>query len=348
MRLSLTLSLAASATLLNDAVEGLSRRATDSDGMITLQLERHPSNHSEAHEQRRLTWQRGGGPQAHTLRRLGPAPSTEGVLDEAPLFLGTGTHYVNFFVGTPPQRVSVIVDTGSHYTAFPCDGCGGCGKHTDAYYLSAKSSTSKELKCGSGRCTFGQSYTEGSSWNAYKVEDKVWIGYHESKPASILSAVNCKFTFGCQTHETGLFTSQVSNGIMGFAHTEDTLVPQLLKAGVLHKKLFTMCFAVKGGAIVLGKVDTRLHKETMKWNAMTYSGSWFRVAVREVKVGTHSIGSTSSFQSGKGTIVDSGTTDTYLPRSVAGGFKTAFQQVSQTLLTARQDVEKETCEGISR
>jgi hypothetical protein len=61
---------------------------------------------------------------------------------------------------------------------------------------------------------------------------------------------------------------------------------------------------------------------------MTYSGSWFRVNVLEVKVGTHSIGSTSSFQSGKGTIVDSGTTDTYLPRSVASGFTTAFRQAT--------------------
>lgn len=40
-----------------------------------------------------------------------------------PLHAGYGTHYSYFYVGTPPQRVSVIVDTGSHWTAFPCDGC---------------------------------------------------------------------------------------------------------------------------------------------------------------------------------------------------------------------------------
>ncbi len=45
-----------------------------------------------------------------------------------PLFRGQGTHYVFLWVGTPPQRVSVIVDTGSHHTAFPCVGC-NCGKH---------------------------------------------------------------------------------------------------------------------------------------------------------------------------------------------------------------------------
>jgi hypothetical protein len=45
-----------------------------------------------------------------------------------PLFQGMGVHYVYMWVGSPPQRVTVIVDTGSHHTAFPCVGC-KCGKH---------------------------------------------------------------------------------------------------------------------------------------------------------------------------------------------------------------------------
>lgn len=40
-----------------------------------------------------------------------------------PLHAGYGTHYAFLYVGTPPQRVSVIIDTGSHWTAFPCSGC---------------------------------------------------------------------------------------------------------------------------------------------------------------------------------------------------------------------------------
>ena len=40
----------------------------------------------------------------------------------APLYPGYGTHFAYLYVGTPPQRQSVIVDTGSHYTAFPCTG----------------------------------------------------------------------------------------------------------------------------------------------------------------------------------------------------------------------------------
>lgn len=57
--------------------------------------------------------------------------------EQTPLFQGMGTHYSFLWVGTPPQRASVIVDTGSHHTAFPCVGC-KCGKHVRnkySYYM---------------------------------------------------------------------------------------------------------------------------------------------------------------------------------------------------------------------
>ncbi|CAN0350472.1 unnamed protein product [Hapterophycus canaliculatus] len=43
-----------------------------------------------------------------------------------PLTSSFGTHFVNAQIGTPPQRVSLIVDTGSYTTAFPCVGCTKC------------------------------------------------------------------------------------------------------------------------------------------------------------------------------------------------------------------------------
>ena len=60
-----------------------------------------------------------------------------------PLSQGYGTHLANIWVGSPqPQRKTVIVDTGSHFTAFPCTGCNNCGGsyHTDPYFDPSKSS----------------------------------------------------------------------------------------------------------------------------------------------------------------------------------------------------------------
>ena len=88
---------------------------------------------------------------------------------DAPLYRGFGTHFVYVYVGTPRQRVSVIVDTGSHHTAFPCTGCNQCGDHTDLYFNPKQSSTIEIPKCGGKNCVFSQSYTEGSMWTAYRV-----------------------------------------------------------------------------------------------------------------------------------------------------------------------------------
>ena len=57
----------------------------------------------------------------------------------------------------PPQRVSVIVDTGSHHTAFPCSGC-NCGKHMNPSFDPSSSNSSQILKCSGRRCFFQQSY----------------------------------------------------------------------------------------------------------------------------------------------------------------------------------------------
>ena len=87
---------------------------------------------------------------------------------------------------TPCCRQTVIVDTGSHYTAFPCSDCAKCGEeyHTNLLFDYTKSQTFHKYSCNecerstcrNNRCEFSQSYTEGSSWHAFQSRDKFWIG----------------------------------------------------------------------------------------------------------------------------------------------------------------------------
>jgi hypothetical protein len=49
----------------------------------------------------------------------------------------------------------------------------------DPFFDPGKSSSAQMKKCGTAKpskCFFRQSYSEGSSWNAYKLVDKVYIG----------------------------------------------------------------------------------------------------------------------------------------------------------------------------
>lgn len=143
-----------------------------------------------------------------------------------PLSQGYGTHFANVWVGSPtPQRKTVIVDTGSHYTAFPCSGCQNCGgpHHTDPYFNPSKSTTFHPLQCDecrdgvlceNGQCRFSQSYTEGSSWEAVQVQDRFYCGGSDVldsvEPGDERYAMD--FMFGCQVSMTGLFITQLADG----------------------------------------------------------------------------------------------------------------------------------------
>ena len=110
------------------------------------------------------------------------------------MYQGFGTHYVDLWVGTPPQRQTVIVDTGSGVTAFPCSLCNDCGSeryHTDGVFVEAKSKTFRPATCD--KCTLGpcgslgqgdlddvclvtMRYEEGSTWKAYEGRDWCYPG----------------------------------------------------------------------------------------------------------------------------------------------------------------------------
>lgn len=65
-----------------------------------------------------------------------------------PLRSSMGTHFVHAHVGTPPQSVRLIVDTGSYTTAFPCVGCSKCRPESTApFWDPALSSTALALDC---------------------------------------------------------------------------------------------------------------------------------------------------------------------------------------------------------
>ena len=142
----------------------------------------------------------------------------DAVYETGALYQGYGTHYLDLWVGSPPQRQTVIVDTGSSITAFPCSGCDHCGDnpatgeiyHLDEDFDKFKSSTYQQFECVVGQknkhnikcslgvcqrgsnsevvtsddhqvCQMAVSYAEGSSWTAIEGSDVVYpAGPHET------------------------------------------------------------------------------------------------------------------------------------------------------------------------
>ena len=70
-----------------------------------------------------------------------------------PLYAHSGTHHVYLYIGSPPQRQTLIVDTGSRAMAFPCktieNDYNCCGVHASPYFDPSQSTTHAVSSCGS-------------------------------------------------------------------------------------------------------------------------------------------------------------------------------------------------------
>ncbi|CAN0140525.1 unnamed protein product, partial [Hapterophycus canaliculatus] len=135
------------------------------------------------------------------------------------------------------------------------------------------------------RCGFSQRYSEGSSWSAYQVEDVLWVGELTLSDSKKLqhdeAAYSVEFMFGCIENQTGLFKTQLADGIMGMSADSHTLVWQLAKAGKIKERTFSLCFGMNGGTMVIGGYDPKLNKpgSEMQYTPSTKSSGWFTVKV---------------------------------------------------------------------
>jgi len=302
-----------------------------------------------------------------------------------PLLQGLGTHYITAWVGTPPQRTTVIVDTGSRFTVFPCKGCEQCGEeyHTDQYFDQDKSSTFKVSKCmecnddgfycSEDQCHFGVAYAEGSEWDAYLVSDKFFLGGNGNSAFTNQKAANnaVQYTFGCQTYASGLFVKQLADGIMGMAAHDKSLHHILYEEKKLPNREYSLCFGyslevtkqgVYAGMMTLGGSNSELHDHEMVYARDFKDHGWYTVYLRKIYL-CHGDMEIDDYDftyhnpleldfdhqvvnAGPGTIIDSGTTDMYLPKDVYASFtKRWYELVGQkyseeTFYATEEEIKK--------
>ncbi|KAK6120848.1 hypothetical protein DH2020_045404 [Rehmannia glutinosa] len=244
----------------------------------------------------------------------------------APPLLLLPYYTTRLWIGTPPQRFALIVDTGSTVTYVPCSTCEQCGKHQDPKFQPELSSTYHPVKCNIDcacdndreQCIYERQYAEMSSSSGVLGEDIVSFGNQsELEPQ--------RAVFGCENMETGDLYSQHADGIMGLGRGDLSIVDQLVDKGVISDS-FSLCYGgmdVGGGAMVLGGISPPADMVFTRSDPVR--SPYYNIELREIHVAGKKLPLNPMVFDGKhGTVLDSGTTYVYFPEKAFAAFKEAI------------------------
>ncbi|KAI9113462.1 hypothetical protein K1719_015389 [Acacia pycnantha] len=244
-----------------------------------------------------------------------------------------GYYTTRLWIGTPPQRFALIVDTGSTVTYVPCSTCEHCGRHQDPKFQPDLSSTYQPVKCSSScncdnnrmQCVYERQYAEMSTSSGVLGEDVIAFGNQSELTPQ-------RAVFGCENAETGDLYSQHADGIIGLGRGDLSIVDQLVEKNVIGDS-FSLCYGgmdVGGGAMVLGGISPPSDM------VFAYSdpgrSPYYNIDLKEMRVAGKRLPLKPSVFDGKhGTILDSGTTYAYLPEAAFHAFKDAVKKELHSL-----------------
>ncbi|GFO05154.1 beta-secretase 1 [Plakobranchus ocellatus] len=223
-------------------------------------------------------------------------------------------YYVDVNVGTPPQKMQLLIDTGSANLAVACEP----DKNVDHYFHRDKSSTFEDQET-----SIYVPYTEGE-----------WSGQLGTDIVGITSAPNFTVTayVSCITKSKDFYVNDADwQGILGLAYSklsrpepsyspfwdslreenpdlEDVFSIQLCGNSFVH----TSENPLMDGSLILGGIDPSMTKSEILYTPI-YKEWYYEVVLTDIGVGGDSLNLDCKEYNFDKTIVDSGTTSIRLP-----------------------------------
>ncbi|KIZ07939.1 hypothetical protein MNEG_0012 [Monoraphidium neglectum] len=133
-------------------------------------------------------------------------------------------------------------------------------------------------------------------------------------------------TFGCGMRETGEIYRQAADGILGMGNNANALHSQLARAGITSR-VFSLCFGFPaGGTLLLGDVGLPPSVGPLSFTPLLASPTpYYVVRLEQLSIGGASLNlEPAIFAKGYGTVLDSGTTFSYLPTAAFAAFTAAL------------------------
>ncbi|KAK7105348.1 beta-secretase 1-like [Littorina saxatilis] len=242
-------------------------------------------------------------------------------------------YYINISIGTPPQEMQILVDTGSSNFALAASP----DPHISHYFNSSDSSTYE-----SGISSIYVPYTQGD-WSGLLGTDVVTL--------SALPNVTIRPNIAFITQSTGFFIPEANwQGIVGLAYQSiarpDSLVPfwdsvrdaadledifsmQLCGTAHVHNKSGSPAME---GNLILGGLSGEPYKNDVFYSPIVKE-MYYEVVISDIAVAGSSLNLDCKEYNFDKTIVDSGTTHLRLPRRV---FEEVVTKIQADLKTNEQ------------
>jgi hypothetical protein len=276
---------------------------------------------------------------------------------ESGVSLGSGEYFMDVFIGTPPKHFSLILDTGSDLNWLQCSPCEDCYEQVGPKYDPSMSSSYSAIPCSSQQCglvappvteTAGDRCAGNGRNSSSSCRYFYWYG-DKSNTTGDLSwetfSVNVtgrrgplrvpRVIFGCGHANRGLFHGAA--GLLGLGRGQLSFASQLRE---LYGHKFSYCLvdrdsnASVSSTLVFGEDERLTAHRDLQYTALVQTANsvdtFYYVRIAAATVGGERIDVPSAAfeitaKGDGGTIVDSGTTLTYLAQPAYEKIRAAFE-----------------------
>ncbi|KAL3649064.1 hypothetical protein CASFOL_005467 [Castilleja foliolosa] len=235
------------------------------------------------------------------------------------LSLNIPAYVVTIGLGTPPQNVTLIIDSGSDVTWTQCHPCLKCYNQRDPVIQNALSPV--------------------TSYPA----SEVGAPTQDTMPM-VRTLMEWYFVFGCGQFNEGLFGE--TSGILGLARTsfEMSFLDQTAQK---YERYFSYCFpstVSSTGHLIFGRKKSKYSTKNVKFIPLIPDPTFYRVEIVAISIGRTRLSIHPSVFQNPGTIIDSGAVITHLPQEAYVKLRNALKDMmGSSYPTAPAYLNMDTC-----